>query len=1022
MNKCTDKSIEKAKSLVAEHFTGNPMSMRMARNECSYFYERTVPKALEDNLVEIEGTLSGSNKDEGMYLIVNGGKVYKLAVVKDSFFSSLVREKPVVGDEWYSIAITTEEESVYVPVVVIKKSEKERFMSIKSLYGRSFAIKSFDRLVLGKKLTISSRLQAKTYSRADSADISIFTTREDQMLLYAMTKETFTPEAQRTIEEMFRDSASSKHKVEQRLRYLFGFSSTYEKRRPMDIKTFGEILDERFYKMERPKKLIKDVFAAIERSDKKGCNLLFVGPPGVGKTSLMTAISESMNMPYESIPMNGLSCPLEIEGLDPGYDSADAGAIVRAFYNHGTSQMVICLDEFDKMNRNSKEGDPMNVFLRTFLGEHNDKFLQCTVNTDNTVFIATANSVDDIPEAILNRFNAVIYLDEYTTEDKLVIAKKYIVPEVLKNCKIDEGKVSFTDEALVCIIENYCEDDGARDLKHNVERMVNRIVSLNKADDCFEITPVFVDQVLKELVEETPGLYFRRNRKYYSETVAAEIKKCLLASKKTISGDPDRFSTEKQKSKLDYFLACRSEAGTFLEGFNPDSFREQLHKDVFGMEKVIEEITDFYYTAFLQGENLNSNLALCGGYGIGKTTIVKSIARAMGYNYAEISLNGIGDLREIRGFSSTYIGSEPGCIIKGVKKAGSKRTVFKLDEIDKMKPEFAVALLDLLDREFTDTFLGVPVDFKDSIFIATANDWGNVPAVIRDRFIVVDVDGYSRSEKSQILNDYIIPRLERGYAASGVSISIDEEAEKYLLTTYANSFGVRDAEKAMQRICAKKLVDQAGTESAMQVFINKEDVNNYLGVEPIPRGNFPDSGCVPGVSKALAVSNGSTGSTFAIETVLIDGNESLEMTGLPKESATDSVKIAVTCIKKMFPELLKNKQIHVHFGEGSVPKDGPSAGVALYMSILSAALDKPIMDKVPYDIAYTGEIGLTGGVFAIGGTYEKLQAASDSGCSKVFIPKQNYDRLDMEKLSDLNCKVIPVSHISEVVNEVFPNM
>ena len=162
------------------------------------------------------------------------------------------------------------------------------------------------------------------------------------------------------------------------------------------------------------------------------------------------------------------------------------------------------------------------------------------------------------------------------------------------------------------------------------------------------------------------------------------------------------------------------------------------------------------------------------------------------------------------------------------------------------------------------------------------------------------------------------------------------------------------------------------------------------------------------------------GSTFAIETVLVDGNETLEMTGLPKESASDSVKIAVTCIKKMFPELLKEKHIHVHFGEGSVPKDGPSAGVALFMSIFSAAIEKPLKIKNDYDVAYTGEISLTGGVFAVGGVYEKLQAACDSGCSVVFVPKQNYEHLNKDKLKQYSCEVVPVTHIAQVIRTVYP--
>ena len=155
--------------------------------------------------------------------------------------------------------------------------------------------------------------------------------------------------------------------------------------------------------------------------------------------------------------------------------------------------------------------------------------------------------------------------------------------------------------------------------------------------------------------------------------------------------------------------------------------------------------------------------------------------------------------------------------------------------------------------------------------------------------------------------------------------------------------------------------------------------------------------------------------------MLLDGNEGIEITGLPKEMAIDSVKICVTCIKKMYPNILKGKSIHVHFGEGSVPKDGPSAGTALFLSILSAAVNKPVTTGDQYDLAFTGEIGLTGSVFAVGGVLEKLQAASDSGCTKVFIPLQNYERLDQNVINDFECEVIGVTHISEIVETVYPD-
>ena len=559
-----------------------------------------------------------------------------------------------------------------------------------------------------------------------------------------------------------------------------------------------------------------------------------------------------------------------------------------------------------------------------------------------------------------------------------------------------------------------------RDLRHRLVQIICRFISDGMENAVEYITQERVDSILSTLICETPALFFHRHRDEYSEPVANEIKRCLTEVRSMTNTLTESSSNDKIREKLEYLLACRNDMGEFKDNFDVKSFSDDLHSRVFGMDSTIREVTLFYYTAILQGTTLNSNLALCGGYGTGKSTIIKSIAEAMDYRFAKISLNGIDDAKELRGVPFSYANSEPGIIIKEVKKATSLKLLIQLDEIDKIaNPEIFNVLIDLLDRDFSDNYLGVPISLKKAIFIATANDWERVPAVIQDRFITVNVDGYSRKEKAEIISDYIIPRIEKGFAASKVSVFIKENARKYLLDNYCPSFGVRDAEKALQKLVSSKLLDQTGEIDSTRVIISKEDINNYLGKKPIPRGNFPDK-IQPGISKALAVSNGNQGNTFAIETVLLDGEETLEMTGLPKETVTDSVKIAVTCVKKLYPELLHKKQIHVHFGEGSVPKEGSSAGVALFMSIFSAAIGKPLMIRKPYDVAYTGELSLTGGVFAVGGIYEKIQAASDSGCIKVFIPKQNYERLDLDKIKQFSCEVIPISQISQVIEDIYP--
>lgn len=1033
-------SVEVAKEMVKNKFdigTANAhpfASSRISSDTVNVGYEVPSPSEISDHLMEIIGIYEDYNESEGTICLRTQNGVEAVMPVQDTVYSDSISEKAEdgnaiqLGDGISVIGIRAGNAQVCVAVTIVRVEEKWIFEQVKSLYGRANAIKNFFRLFKdapGKQEYILNQLRGKKYKRFDAGEDALFDSRQEQMLKYALSKETYMSDTQRAFEAMFRDS-STKHKTKQKLYYLSRLSPIYKNRKPVSKKELQKMLDDRFYKMDLAKQQLIDVLVSNEKTDKRGCNILLVGGPGVGKTSIMMAIADACNIPSAIVPLNAMSCPLELEGIDSGYDSADAGRFIKVFAANGTSEMLIGLDEFDKVNRKSKEGDAMNVLYRLLLGEHEDKFLGCAISTENTIFIATANSVNGIPEPIKNRFDAIIILEDYSVEDKLVIGKDFIIPKLLKKFGLEDNELHISDEVLRYIIINFCADAGTRDLHHNIEKVIRRIISTDdnqNQKECIDLNFKTIDDILSPLVRETEELFFNRHRKEYSDEVANEIKRCISDMKEnSILNTTDSFGEDKKRQRLDYLLSCRNEEGVFLTEFDPVAFSDKLHKNLYGMEDVIKEATLFYHTASLQGTILNSNLALCGGFGCGKSSIVRNIAEAMGYNFAKISLNGIDDVKELKGFASTYAGSEPGRIVKGLKKAGSLKTVFQLDEIDKIKPEVATALLDLLDREFTDSFLDVPVDFSKSIFIATANEWGNVPAVIRDRFIVVNVDGYSREEKAEIVSDYIIPKIEKGYAASSVSVSIEDSARTYLLEAYCTSFGVRDAEKAMQRIVSSKLLEQVGKENSTIVHINKDDVRRCLGEEPIPRGNFPQNGNQPGISKALAVSNGNMGTTFAIETVLVDGDETIEMTGLPKESARDSVKIAVTCIKKMFPELIKGKHIHVHFGEGSVPKDGPSAGVALFMSILSAVIQKPLKIKDDYDVAYTGEISLTGSVFAVGGVYEKLQAACDSGCRVVFVPAQNYERLDKDKIGQYPCEVVPITHIKQVIKKLYPKL
>ncbi|MDY0039741.1 MAG: endopeptidase La, partial [Desulforhabdus sp.] len=423
---------------------------------------------------------------------------------------------------------------------------------------------------------------------------------------------------------------------------------------------------------------------------------------------------------------------------------------------------------------------------------------------------------------------------------------------------------------------------------------------------------------------------------------------------------------------------------------------EILDKDHFDLEKVKRRILE--YLAVLQLKKYIKGPILCfvGPPGVGKTSLGQSIARSMGRKFLRISLGGLRDEAEIRGHRRTYVGALPGRIIQGLRRVGVKNPVFMLDEIDKLGMDFrgdpSSALLEVLDPEqnstFSDHYLGVPFDLSSIIFIATANVLDPIPPALKDRMEVIEIPGYTEEEKLQIArNHLLLPQLEN-HGLSQDNLTITDQAILEIIRSYTREAGVRNLDRNLASVC-RAIAREVAEGNTEQVVINPQEVANVLGpARFIPELATRSWG--PGVATGLAWTP-SGGDLIFIEALRTSGSGKLILTGYLGDVMKESATAALTYIRAHAQELgiaeeaFDKTDIHVHVPAGGIPKDGPSAGVALVVALASLISNR----EIRRDIAMTGEITLRGDVLPVGGIKEKVLAARRAGIREVMIPQHN---------------------------------
>lgn len=508
---------------------------------------------------------------------------------------------------------------------------------------------------------------------------------------------------------------------------------------------------------------------------------------------------------------------------------------------------------------------------------------------------------------------------------------------------------------------------------------------------------------------------------FYQKIIEAklpkEIEEKLLKENDRMARSP--FGSAEASVQRNYLEVCLDIPWTKTTRDRVDvkAAKKILDADHDGMEKVKDRILEFLAVKQLNPELRNQILCLVGPPGVGKTSIGASIARAMKRKYVRVSLGGVRDEADIRGHRKTYIGAMPGRIIDALTRAGVRNPLILLDEIDKLTRDAhgdpSSALLEVLDAEqnktFRDHFVEMPVDLSDCLFIATANTLETVPRPLIDRMEIIELPIYTRREKLAIAQNHLLPKQLKRHGLNRRSLKVTDAALIEVIDYYTREAGVRNLERAVGDLC-RKAARRMVEEELKRVVIDESDISHYLGARKALPEKIEAEDPV-GVVNGLAYTE-LGGDLLRVEVAVLEGSGKIELTGSLGDVMKESAHIAVSYIRSIAremgiaPDFYKTKDLHIHFPEGAIPKDGPSAGVTMVTALVSALTGRP----VHRDLAMTGEVTLRGHVLAIGGLREKTMAAYTAGVKRVVIPADNMRDLDdidvaaREALTFIPCK------------------
>jgi ATP-dependent Lon protease len=660
----------------------------------------------------------------------------------------------------------------------------------------------------------------------------------------------------------------------------------------------------------------------------------------------------------------------------------------------------------------------------------NEKFL--LANTEIVNFDDKNPNVLSLSKAIINKYEKLSKISKKLSDDNSFDFKKENNPSVIAN------KVSSVLNIDLVEKQKLLEE---KDLQKKLEIILGHldseidVLSVEKrirgrVKNQMEKTQreYYLNEQLKAIQKELGEIEEGKDETKVLEDSIKKAKmskeaeeKCFAELKKLKMMSPMSAESTVVRNYLEWMISLPWQKTSKVNTDITDA-QKILDLDHFGLEKVKDRILEFLAVQSRIQKIKGPILCLVGPPGVGKTSLGKSIAKATGREFVRMSLGGVRDEAEIRGHRRTYIGSLPGKIMQMMKKAGTKNPLFLLDEIDKLGSDYrgdpSSALLEALDPEqnnsFNDHYLEVDYDLSNVMFVTTANTL-NIPGPLLDRMEVIRISGYTENEKLEIAKRYLIPKQIKDNGLKDNEWKIDDVSIKNVIRHYTRESGVRSLEREISKL-TRKAIKEIVTKKENKIEIRENNIDEYLGVKKFKYGEIEDADKI-GVVTGLAWTEVG-GELLSIETLVMPGKGKLELTGKLGDVMKESMKAAKSYVRSkcldfgIIPPTFDKKDIHIHVPEGATPKDGPSAGIGMVTSIVSALTGIPVKK----DVAMTGEVTLRGRVLPIGGLKEKLLAALRGGIKTAIIPDENEkDLKEIPQNVKDGLKIIPVKNVEEVL-------